>query len=252
MMRLFNKVALITGAASGLGEYSAKVFAKQGSKLVITDINETLGNQVAEAINNDSGEAIFIPLNVTDEQNWANAVKEAVDKFGRLDILINSAGIATSKSIEDCSIEDLRRAFALNTEGPFLGIKAVAPIMKQNGGGSIVNIASMAGILGLANAAPYSISKGATRLLSRSAASYYAQQGANIRVNNLNPAYVKTPMLESIYTAEQIEGLESMFPLKRLADLDDVANALIYLASDESSFITGFDLNLDSGFISTK
>ncbi|AKG15152.1 SDR family NAD(P)-dependent oxidoreductase [Moraxella bovoculi] len=251
-MRLLDKVALITGAGSGLGEYSAKAFAKQGAKIIITDINEELGNQVANTINADGGQAIFARLDVTNEQSWVEAVKIATDQFGKIDILINSAGMACSKNIEDSTIEDLRKSFALNTEGPFLGMKAVAPVMAKNGGGSIINIASMAGMVGLANATPYSTSKGATRLLSKSAASYYAQKGYNIRVNNLNPAYVVTPMLESVYTEEQIDSLANIFPLKRIASLDDVANALIYLASDESSFVTGFDLNLDSGYLSMK
>lgn len=247
-MRLANKVALITGAGSGLGEYAVQTFAKQGAKIVVTDINEDAGNQVAEAVRQNGGEAIFLKLNVTDAENWQSVVAQAVEKFGKLNILINSAGIAAAGDVEQVTLDELRKSMALNVEGPLLGIQAVAPAMRQSGGGSIVNIASMAGILGISRSCAYSTSKGAVRSMSKSAAMHFAKAGDNIRVNILNPSYVKTPMLESVFSTEQIQGLASIHPLKRIANLDDVANALLYLASDESAFITGFDLNLDGGF----
>lgn len=247
-MRLHNKTAILTGAGSGLGAYTAKAFAREGAAVVVTDIDETLGRQVAQEIEAAGGRAVFAPLDVTDEAAWARVTAAALDSFGKIDILINSAGIVVSKSIEESTLEDLRKSFALNVEGPFLGIRAVAPAMRRNGGGAIVTIASMSGILGLSRAAPYSTSKGAVRLLSKSAAVHFAKKGDNIRVNTVNPSYVRTPMLESVYSAEQIQALESFVPLGRLGSLDDVADAVIYLASDESAFVTGFDLNLDGGF----
>lgn len=247
-MRLQNKIALITGAGSGLGAYAAKVFAKEGAKIVVSDINEELGLAIAKEINDNGGQAIFVALNVLEEASWATAVQKTLDSFGKIDILINSAGIAVTKSILDASIDEMRKSFALNVEGPFLGMKAVAEPMKNGGGGAIVNIASMAGILGLSRATPYSTSKGAVRSLSKSAAVFFAKSGYNIRVNILNPSYVRTPMLESVATEERIKELASVSPLNGLASLDDVANALVYLASDESSFMTGFDFNLDGGY----
>ncbi|MFA9485731.1 glucose 1-dehydrogenase [Moraxella haemolytica] len=247
-MRLQDKIAIITGAGSGLGAYTAKAFAEQGASVVIADINKEAGLQTEQEILANDGKAVFIPLDVTSETSWASLVEQTITTFGKLDVLVNSAGIVISKPIEDSSLEDLKKSFALNVEGPFLGIKAVAPAMRQNGGGSIVTIASMSGILGLSRAAPYSTSKGAVRLLCKSAAMDFAKKGDNIRVNIVNPSYVRTPMLESVYSDEQIKSLESFVPLGRLGSLDDVANAIIYLASDESSFVTGFDLNLDGGF----
>lgn len=246
MARLSNKTALITGSGSGLGRHTALVFAREGANVVVSDINEAQGLDTVAEIEKAGGKALFVKLNVIDEENWQQAVQVAVAHFGALDILINSAGIVISKNIEDSTLEDLRKSFALNVEGPFLGMKAAAEVMKERGG-SIVNIASMSGVMGLSKAAPYSTSKGAVRLLSKSAAVHFAKQGYNIRVNILNPSYVRTPMLESVYSDEQIQHLEKFVPLGRLASLDDIANALLFLASDESTFITGFDMNVEGG-----
>lgn len=251
MDRLKDKVAFITGGASGLGRSAAISFVNEGANIVISDLNEEKGKQVVEEIQSNGGKALFVLLNVTSEENWKAAIHQTVEEFGKLDILVNSAGISVIKNIEDSSVEDMNKSYAVNVVGPFLGMKESIKVMKEHGG-SIINIASMSGILGLKQAAPYSTTKGALRLLTKSVAMHCATAGYNIRVNNVNPSYIKTPMLEQVYTEKEIDGLIDLIPLGRMGTISDITNNMIYLALDESSFITGTDQILDGGMPAGK
>lgn len=251
MDRLKDKVAFITGGASGLGKSTAISLASEGAKIVIGDLDEAKGKQVVAEIQSSGGESLFIPLNVTNEEDWKNAIDETIGKFGKLDILVNSAGISITENIENSSIEDMNKSYAVNVVGPFLGMKESIKVMKEHGG-SIINIGSMSGVLGLSKAAAYSTTKGALRLLTKSVAMHCAKSGYNIRVNNVNPSYVKTPMLEKVYSDKEIDNLKNMIPLGRLAEVSDITNNIIYLASEESSFVTGSDQNLDGGMTAGK
>lgn len=247
MGRLENKVAIITGGASGLGKHAVSMMLAEGAKVVIADLNDELGKKVQDELAQQFHDKVhFVKLDVTDETMWQQTIDEVISKFNQIDILVNSAGISISKNIEAMSLGDLRKSLAINVEGPYLGMKAVIEVMK-NHGGSIINIGSMAGVMGLSQAMPYSTSKGALRLMTKSVAVYCAKKGYNIRVNTVNPAYIRTPMLEGVYNDEQIEGLKTLIPLGKLGDMADVSNAIIYLSSDESSFMTGVDINIDGG-----
>ncbi|TDM14926.1 glucose 1-dehydrogenase [Macrococcus bovicus] len=247
MGRLDSKVAIITGGASGLGKHAVSMMLAEGAKVVIADLNDDLGRKVCDELSRQFQDKVhFVKLDVTDERMWQQTIDETISKFDQIDILVNSAGISISKNIEAMSLEDLRKSLAINVEGPYLGMKAVIEVMKSHGG-SIINIGSMAGVVGLSQAMPYSTSKGALRLMTKSVAVYCAKQGYNIRVNTVNPAYIRTPMLEGVYNDEQIEGLKTLIPLGKLGTMADVSQAIVYLSSDESSFITGVDINIDGG-----
>lgn len=252
MGRLQDKVAIVTGGASGIGSETVDHLLEEGAKVVIADLDEE-GGKAKESEINDKDRALFVKLDVASEDGWKTAVKEVVDHFGRLDYLVNSAGISISKNIEDSTVDDFNQSFAINVLGSFLGMKETIKYIKENeSGGSIVNIGSLSGVVGLKAAAPYSTSKGAVRLLSKSAAGHAAAQGYNIRINCVNPNYINTPMLQKVYTDEQIDGLKDSVPLGRLSEVRDVTNAIVYLLSDESSFLTGADLDLDGGMLQTR
>lgn len=249
MGRLSNKVAIITGGASGLGEVTARRMVENDAKVVIADLNEELGNKVADDINKDGeGKALFVKLDVTSEEGWKDAVQKTIDEFGRLDVLVNSAGISIAKTVEDSTIDDFRKSFAINVEGPFLDSNESVKYMKENeNGGSIINIVSIAGLRGLQNAAPYSTTKGALRLLTVATAVYYANQNYNVRVNGVYPSYIRTPMLEDVYSDEEIEKLKDLIPIGYLGAPENVADNIVYLASDESMYVTGTEQILDGG-----
>jgi len=245
-MRLEGKVALISGGARGMGAEEAKLFAGEGARVVIGDVLEAEGRQTEAEINETGGDCLFVSLDVTDESQWENAVSEAVARFGRLDILVNNAGIARVSSVEDTSEAEWDLVMGINAKGVFLGTKAAIPAMRKAGGGSIVNISSIAGLVGGRTTA-YAASKGAVRLLTKSTAIQYATEG--IRANSVHPGVIESPMTLPIMldTQEGRDQSAARHPLGRIGQPADIAYGVLFLASDESSFMTGSELVIDGG-----
>ena len=246
-MRLANKVALITGGARGQGAVEAKLFATQGAYVVICDILDEEGKRIESEINNTGGSSLFAHLDVTDESEWQNVIATTLNSFGKLDILVNNAGIYKWAQVEETTSELWDQTMAINAKGVFLGTKHAIPAMRNSGGGSIVNISSVAGLVGSANAAAYCASKGAVRLLTKSTAIQYAKDG--IRANSVHPGIIDTPMTTPnlLATQEARDRSASRHPLGRVGTSEDVAYGVLFLASDESSFMTGSELVIDGG-----
>jgi NAD(P)-dependent dehydrogenase (short-subunit alcohol dehydrogenase family) len=244
--RLAGKSALITGAASGIGRATVTLFHAEGAKVAATDRNEA-------GLAALKGEAdLILPQDVTDEARWRQIIDIAATAFGRLDVLVNSAGIALKGNIETATLDDWRKTHAVNVEGTFLGCREAIRAMKEKGGGSIVNLSSVAGIIGDAQSAAYCASKGAVRLLTKSSALHCARAGYNIRVNSVHPSFADTPMVqEFIANAKNPDrirdGLSRAAPLGRMGRAEEVAAAILYLASDDSSFTTGTEIVVDGG-----
>lgn len=248
MGRLKGKVAIITGAAGGQGAAEARLFAKEGAFVVATDMQEVLLNETVEKINAEYGDKVLgLKHNVTSEEEWNYVVEETVKRFGKVDILVNNAGIPgkTSSNVEDYDISEVETVLKINTTGNFIGMKAVVPEMKKNGSGSIINISSIAGLVGGQGGIPYQASKGATRIMSKAVAIDLA--GSGIRVNSVHPGAVMTPMIEQASDKETIELLRQSIPLQFIAEPDDIAYPVLFLASDESRFMTGSELVIDGG-----
>jgi 3(or 17)beta-hydroxysteroid dehydrogenase len=244
--RLAGKTALITGAASGIGRATAALFHAEGAKVAATDRNEA-GLEGAKPFAD-----IVLPQDVTDEARWRQVVDSAVAAFGRLDILVNSAGIGTKGNVETETLADWRRTQAVNVEGTFLGCREAVRVMKETGGGSIVNLSSVAGLIGDAQTIAYCASKGAVRLLTKSAALHCGRSGYKIRVNSVHPSFADTPMVQELIASSKNpertrEGLARAAPLGRLGRAEEVAAAILYLASDESAFTTGAEIVVDGG-----
>ncbi|MBI4639278.1 MAG: glucose 1-dehydrogenase, partial [Candidatus Tectomicrobia bacterium] len=233
-MRLEGKVALISGGARGMGAVEARLFAKEGARVVIGDILEEEGRRVEAEINETGGEALFVRLDVTSESAWQNAVATAVARFGKLDILVNNAGIGSRGKVEDTTVEDWDKTMDVNAKGVFLGTKTAIPAMRKAGGGSIINISSQLGLVGTDTGSPqYQASKGAVRLLTKSTAIQYAREG--IRVNSVHPGPIMTPMTEASRSdPERYKLTLSRIPLGKYGQPEDVAYGVLYLASDES------------------
>ena len=250
-MRLEGKVALITGGARGMGAAEAKLFSREGAKVVIADVLEDEGRRTEAEINETGGDAIFVRLDVTRQTEWDDAVARAIQEFGKLDIVINNAGIAVGNSIEDTSVETWDRVMDINAKGVFFGTKAAIAQMKAQGtGGSIINISSVSGIIGQNSVnAVYNASKGAVRIFSKSAAIQHAAEG--IRVNTIHPGPIETPMTaEGRVNAERIGEytVAENNPMGRYGKPEEVAYGALYLASDESSYVTGAEIVIDGGF----
>ncbi len=229
-----------------MGAAEARMFAREGAKVGIADILEDEGRRLEAEIAELGGEAIFIKLDATSEDDWNRAVDTIVSRFGKLDVLVNNAGIYRRGTVENTSVEDWDQIMDVNAKGVFLGTKAAIPAMRRAGGGSIVNISSTAGLVGSAGAAAYNASKGAVRLLTKATAIQYAKEG--IRTNSVHPGPIETDMLAQVYTSPQMrEQRLSNIPLGRTGRPDDVANGVLFLASDESSFMTGSELVIDGG-----
>ncbi|MBL0214133.1 MAG: glucose 1-dehydrogenase [Myxococcales bacterium] len=249
MGRVEGKVALITGAASGIGKGCAHKLAAEGARVVIADRNAEAGRAVAAAL---GAPHLFELLDVTDEDGWARVIATTLGAFGRLDILVNSAGIAVWGDIERLTLAEWRLQHAVNSDGTFLGCRAAVGAMKTTGGGSIINLSSVAGLIGVGDAAAYSASKGAVRLLSKSVALHAARCGYNIRCNSVHPSFIDTPMVDAVCVAAPDQrkmrtAVERAAPLGRIGQVEDVANLILYLASDESRFVTGAELVVDGG-----
>ena len=246
-MRLEGKVALISGGARGMGAVEAKLFATEGAKVVIGDVLEAEGKGVEAEINESGGECVFIKLDVTASADWEAAVGLAVGRFGRLDILVNNAGISNRATLEDTSDEAWDRMLDINAKGVFLGTRRALPAMRDSGGGSIINISSIYGLIGSRTSAAYHASKGAVRLLTKATAIQHASE--NIRCNSVHPGFIQTPMTEVSFSDEEHrERLIANTPLGRVGVPEDIAKGVLYLASDESSYVTGAELVIDGGF----
>ena len=244
-MRLENKVAIISGGSRGMGAFEAALFVQEGAKVIIGDVRDEEGRDLARQIGTD---VVYMHLDVTSESDWAAVVKEATDRYGKLDILVNNAGVSSRGTIEETSLEDWDRVMGINAKGVFLGTRAAIPEMRKAGGGSIINISSQLGLVGMAESSPqYQSSKGAVRIFTKSAAIQYASVG--IRVNSVHPGPIVTPMTEARRSDSSMQQvMVSRIPLGRYGESEDVAYGVLYLASDESSFVTGSELVIDGGW----
>ena len=251
MGRLEGKTALVTGAASGIGLQSSIRLAEEGARVMMTDINLEEGLQQAEKPGTN---AAFLKLDITEEEEWISVLDETVKLFGRLDILVNSAGMVLIADVEQITLEDWRKVHAVNLDGTFLGCKHGVRVMKEFGAGSIINLSSVSGMIGGFNLAAYNSSKGAVRMLTKSVALHCARAGYGIRCNSIHPTFIETPMLESMIRdspdpEKAQQTLVRQVPLRRIGKPDDVANMIVYLASDESTFVTGTEMVIDGGVV---
>ena len=251
MGRLEGKTALVTGAASGIGLQTSIRLAEEGARVMMTDINLEEGLQKAEKL---GANATFLKLDITEEEEWIPVLDETVKRFDRLDILVNSAGMVLIADVEQITLEDWRKVHAVNLDGTFLGCKHGVRFMKEFGAGSIINLSSVSGMIGGFNLAAYNSSKGAVRMLTKSVALHCARAGYGIRCNSIHPTFIETPMLESMVRdspdPEKVrQTLVRQVPLRRIGKPDDVANMIVYLASDESTSVTGTEMVINGGVI---
>ncbi len=243
-----GKTVVVTGAGLGIGRATALLFAKRGARVAVTDVKKQEGEETASQILGAGGEAVFISHDVSSEEQWARALSDVADRFGGIDVLVNNAGIYFIAPIGDITLEQWNHLFSINVNGVFLGAKHVAPYLALRGGGSIVNLSSVAGLLGVAGHACYGASKGAVRILTKDLAAELGAQ--NIRVNSIHPTYVKTAMAEygAAVAGKTLDELgREMSVLGRMAEPEDVANVIVFLASDESSYLTGAEFVVDGG-----
>jgi len=255
MARVEGKVALVTGAAVGLGESSARLLAREGAKVVLTDIKDAEGEKAAAAIRDAGGEAIYLHHDVSDESAWESAIAATLDRFGRLDVLVNNAGVGWGGPPEEETLERWRKLMSINLDGVFLGTKHAILAMKKvpPKGGSIINLSSIEGLVGDPGLGSYNASKGGVRLYTKSVALYCAREKLGIRVNSIHPGYIWTPMVEG-YLASQgsvEEGrraLDALHPIGHVGEPEDIGWGVVYLASDESKFVTGTELVIDGGY----
>jgi len=245
MGRVDGKVALITGAASGLGRADAEVLAREGATVVLTDIDEDEGEAAAESIRGAGGNAIFLALDVADEEQWQQVIAHIRSEYGRLNVLVNNAGLAIVGTPEDCSLEIFRKQNAVMSEGVFLGCKHALPLMNESGGGSIINMSSTASHLGYPIYFAYSAAKGAVRAMSKAIAVHCQMNGYEIRVNSLHPGAIDTAMIDKMISDLGLDNKENLSPVG-LGQPEDVANVVLFLASDESRFVNGTEILIDN------
>lgn len=253
--RVAGKLALVTGAAQGLGAAHAHTLAREGARVLMTDINADKVHAAADAINAElgAGSAVAMAHDVTSADDWDRAIAMAASALGGLSILVNNAGVGVRGHIESCTLEEWRRGFAINVDSVFLGCQKALPLMKDTQPGSIVNISSIAGLIASDTMPGYNASKAAVWMLTKSVALYCAKRGWNIRCNSIHPTFVDTPILDGIganagLTKDVVMGkLARQIPLGRVGVPQEIANGVLYLASDESSFMTGAELKLDGG-----
>ena len=246
-MNVKGKVIMITGAGGGLGSEMARVLSRQGAKVWLLDLDAEKGQAAADEILAAGGEAWFVKTDVTSEEDWQNAVGRAVETCGRLDVLVNNAGINIRKPVEEMNIDEWCTMMKVNTGSAFLGCKYAIPVMRKQGGGAIINTSSVCGLIGHKyTPEAYTASKGAVTMLTKAIASRYGKDG--IRCNSIHPSTVETPFVQVLFKDPQrkAERLGEV-PLGRLASAQDVANAVLYLASEEASFINGVALPVDGG-----
>ncbi|KRE59630.1 SDR family NAD(P)-dependent oxidoreductase [Paenibacillus sp. Soil750] len=246
-MRLLGKTAIVTGGANGIGKATVKKFLEQGAKVVFTDINEQLGNQTLDEFKSISNEVVFIKHDVQKEADWGLVVNTTIDKFGTIDILFNNAGIYSTKPVTDYAVEEWQTLLGINVMGVFLGMKHAVTTMIAQKSGSIINTSSVAGIKGAADTTLYGASKGAVRTMSKDLAKEVAAH--QVRVNSIHPGVIQTQMGDAVASGKQVTTtqLAAGIPLNRVGTPEEVADLVVFLASDESSFITGTEMVIDGG-----
>ena len=259
MAQVSGKVALVTGGASGIGRACCEILAREEATVIVGDVDDALGGQLAARLEGAGGRAAYRHLDVTSEAAWRTGIAWLFETYARLDVLVNNAGIAIRAAITDMTIEDWRRQQAINVDGVFLGTKHSIPLMRASGGGSIINISSVAGITGNSvGLSAYSATKGAVRLFTKSTALECAKNGFNIRANSVHPGIVITPLWGKMFPddpafqpgANDIDPASRMnrqIPINRSATPEDIANGVLFLASDASSYMTGSELVIDGG-----
>ena len=252
MDRMTGKVAIVTGAAQGIGLATSRLLAKEGAMVAVTDIQADAGHKAVEEINQTGGTAQFWQLDTTDEQAIKKVFAEVVNAYGHLDVLVNNAGISgVNKPTHEVTLEEWNQVISINLNGGFLCTKHAIPYMKSAGGGSIINLSSVYGLVGAADSPPYHAAKGGVRLMSKTDAMIYAPDG--IRVNSVHPGFIWTPMVEDFLRsqgdlAEGRRQIDELHPIGHMGEPDDVAYGILYLGSDESKFVTGSELVIDGGY----
>ncbi|MZR29530.1 SDR family NAD(P)-dependent oxidoreductase [Sneathiella litorea] len=254
--RLEGKIALISGAASGIGKATAERFVQEGAKVALSDIDPDRGEALARSLNKAGGETFYQNLNVVNPQEWQAVLEAVTVRWGQLDILINSAGIGRAKGLLEMDYDFWRQTISINLDGTFLGTQVAVASMKETGGGSIVNISSVLGFVGMSNISAYSASKGGVRLFTKAAAIECAEKGYNVRINSVHPGYIETPMVMRRFdkiaeTEREVEEtrLKQAHPMGRLGKPEEIASMILYLASDEAGFVTGAEFVADGGYL---
>ena len=255
MNRVSNKIAIVTGAAMGLGAASARLLAREGASVVLTDIKDAEGEALAHSILARGDKALYLHHDVAKEEDWESVIQRTIADFGRLDVLVNNAGVALGGSPENQTLERWRWLMSINLDGVFLGTKHAILAMKEHPpkGGSIINLSSIEGLVGDPNLGAYNASKGAVRLYTKSVALYCAKATLDIRVNSIHPGYIWTPMVENYLRAQGDvaagrAAADALHPIGHVGEPDDIAYGVVYLASDESKFVTGAELVIDGGY----
>ena len=247
MERLHGRVALVTGAASGIGEATAKRLASDGAAVLVTDIQDAAGTQVVKDIRDGGGRASYLHLDVTSQPEWEAAVAAALEEFGRLDILVNNAGMGDLAAIEDTSLADWNRTIGIDQTGVFLGMKTAAAALAASGHGSVINVSSIFGTSGGFGTSPaYHAAKGAVRTLTKNVALHWADR--DVRVNSVHPGFIDTPILDQAKGTPIEQAMLDVTPMGRLGKPAEIAAGIAYLASDDASFVTGLELYIDGGY----
>jgi len=253
MGRLDGKVVVVTGGGLGIGRATCRMAAREGARVVVTDVKEREGTEVADAIAGDGGDAVFLRHDVSREDDWIRIMEAVRGRHGQVDAVVNNAGLCTFATIEETSLALWRQLMAVNLDGVFLGTQQSIRAMKGRGGGSIVNLSSIEGLIGDPDLAAYNATKGGVTLLTKSAALHCARAGYGIRVNSVHPGAIRTPMVDGLLNSrpnrdEAEKALTALHPVGHMGEPDDIAAGIVYLASDESRFMTGAALVIDGGY----